>query len=502
MAGALDRSTLRKLHMYSRRGIDQLLRDAAERVPPHFVRCQTDALDSGAGRLARTSCRGGDMVEEDTPPRTPVPESRPEIVPEVAREAWEELQQGEVPLPPQDTTLSPGVRVEMEREGISWRREALSTINRYLAAHAQEHPDIEEPVPMEPPREPRQAKREARAEIPERGVHRTRGRAPAGETGEERRARVGKCVEEIWEERQRLEAAGALPDQPPDVPPKPCGVTEMWDKFWAQYGEELAVPERAGLETARSADGYLDRKFRFPAKTSFQRYLMLGDELAGRKVKFGNLGVCLEAVEAEIRELRTQTASQAATIQEMRQQLQDMAARIERKAPTRVVDWTESKRYGIQGEAVQGLFGQPSTADPSHELSIGKVILELEEAKAKREAEREAFGFQAPTELATQAVTSSGPAAESVLVQARDGPRTTASEPAPGSNEGSMDVLLEAINTMQEGASMFMSEQRVEEPREGEMMVTMEGVFRGRPQRLYTPEYRPEGVRMKIEPST
>ncbi|GBG63090.1 hypothetical protein CBR_g36576 [Chara braunii] len=341
-------------------------------------------------REAERDAQGGRVIEEvinvgeDTSPRTSAPETGPKIMPDVAREAGEELQQGEAPPPLPYVTLSPGVRVEMERERIGWRREALSTIDRYLAAHAQEHPDIERP--MKPPREPHQAEREALVEIPEREGHRTRGRAPT--------------------------------------------------------------------------------------------------------------------VEAEVRELRALVISQYAIIQDLRQQPRDMATKMEREAPTKIGDWTESRRYDIQSEALQGLFRPPYMAGPSHEPSIGKAILELEEAKAKREAEREALEVKAPTELAAQLMTSSRPATESSTPRAGDRPRTTVSEPALGSDEGSMNVLLEAVDTMQEEASLFMLEQRVEEPNEGETVVAMADVFEGRPQRLDTSEYRPEGVGIRLEPST
>ncbi|GBG83996.1 hypothetical protein CBR_g37869 [Chara braunii] len=54
----------------------------------------------------------------------------------------------------------------------------------------------------------------------------------------------------------------------------------------------------------------------------------------------------------------------------------------------------------------------------------------------------------------------------------------------------------------QEEASLFSPEQRIEEPPEGEMGIAVEGVFEGRPQRLGTPEYRPEGVGLRPGPST
>ncbi|GBG71312.1 hypothetical protein CBR_g8734 [Chara braunii] len=154
------------------------------------------------------------------------------------------------------------------------------------------------------------------------------------------------------------------------------------------------------------------------------------------------------------------------------------------------------------GNRDKGLFGQPSAASSSQEPSIGKVILESEEAKAKREAEKEVFEFKAPTELATQLPASSEPITESLPVQARDRPGSVASESALGSDEGSMDVLLEALGTMQEGVSTPMPEQGMKMSCEGDITVAMKGVYEDRPQRLDTPEYRLKGAGMQVEPST
>ncbi|GBG64025.1 hypothetical protein CBR_g40271 [Chara braunii] len=322
-------------------------------------------------------------VEEDTPPQEHAAELEPDTIPEIAREEGEEPQQEEMLSPPPEAILSPGVRIEMERERTGWRREAISTIDRYLAAHAQEHPNIEEPVPTELPREPRRAEGEMGAEIPERADHRTKGRVPAGETAEEKWARVGKRMEEIWQERQRSEAAGALPDQPPGSQPKPCRIKEMWDELFGQHGEGLAAPERAGLGTSRMAD------------------LAVGLPL---------------------------------------------------------------------------------------EPPMGRVILEPEEAKARREAEREAFEFRAPSELATLPTAVVEPMTMVMPLPIEGGQQTTSSEPIQGTREGSMDVLVEAIDTMQEEASLFSPEQRVEGPPEREVVIVMEDVIEGKPQRLDTPE--------------
>ncbi|GBG88374.1 hypothetical protein CBR_g47073 [Chara braunii] len=316
------------------------------------------------------------------------------------------------------------------------------------------------------------------------GIYLELGLLLSWETAEERRARVGKRVEEIWEERQRLEATGTLPDQPPDA--------QMWNEFWGQYGEGLAAPKKAGLGTSRTADEYLDRKIRFLAKASFNRYLMLEDDLAEKKTKEVSHGVHLEAVEAEVREPRALVASQAAIIQDLRRQPRDVAARTERKGPTRVMDWTESGQYGSQGKSAQDLCEQPSVARPSQGPPMGKVILGPEEAKAKREAEREAFEFRAPTELATLPTASVEPMRVTMPMSVEGGQQTASSEPVQGSGEGPMDVLLEAVDTMQEGASASIPEQRVDVLREEIPATMVEEMPEGRPQRLDTPEYVPE----------
>ncbi|GBG61676.1 hypothetical protein CBR_g23192 [Chara braunii] len=341
-----------------------------------------------------------------------------------------------------------------------------------------------------------QAEREIKAEIPERVDRRTRERVPAGETAEEKRARVGKRLEEIWQERQRLEEAGTLPDQPP--PHGPYGIKEIWDEFLDQHGEELTAPEKAEVGTSKKADEYLDRKIRSLSTTSFDRYMMLEADLRGKEMEVSH-GVCLEAVEAEIRELRALAASKAVIIQDLRQQLRGETGRVDREGPGKAVNRAESSRQGEQWQAGHGLSGQPSAAKLQQGSSMGRIILNLEEAKAKREAEREAFEFIDPTELATLPIVVAEPAMPPPVEEGRP---IASSEPVQGSTEGSMDVLLEAVHFVQEEASLCSPEQRIEEPPEREMGGAIEGVIEGRPQRLDTPEYRPEGVGMRLGPST
>ncbi|GBG80596.1 hypothetical protein CBR_g31055 [Chara braunii] len=373
----------------------------------------------------------------------------------------------------------------------------------HLAAHALEHPDLEEPAPTEPRQEPCQSEKEVEAEIPKRVDLRTRERAPAGETTEEKRARRTRRIEEVWQERQRLEAAGALleqqqerqrseaagalPGQPPSEPAKAPEILEMWRDFWEQRGEELPSPTRAGFGVARKAEERLDRKIKFLAKTTFDRHLLLESDLAGKKTKEAGHGVRLEAMEVEIQELRALVASQAAIIESLRQQSQGK------------VDKPESSRQGEQWQPGHRLPGQTSATEPRQEPPMGRVILEPEEATARREAEREAFEFRAPTELAMLPVAAADPV---VSLTVEEGLPPSRSEPAQGSAEGSMGVLLETVHTMQEEASLISPERRIEEPLEREMGIEVEGVIKGGLQRLGTLEYGPEGIEDRPGPST
>ncbi|GBG73586.1 hypothetical protein CBR_g16928 [Chara braunii] len=253
-----------------------------------------------------------------------------------------------------------------------------------------------------------------------------------------RGAEVAGELPEQQQERQRSEAAGALPGQPPSASAKAPEIPEMWRDFWEQRGEELPSPVRAGFGVARKAEERLDRKIKFLAKTTFDRHLLLKGDLAGKKMKEASHGVRLEAMEVEIQELRALVASQAAIIESLRQQTQGK------------VDRPESSRQGEQRQP-----GQPSATEPRQEPPMGRVILEPEEARAQRQAEREAFEFRAPTELAMLPVAAAGPV---VPLAVKEGLPPSSSEPAQGSAEGSMSVLLEAVHTMQEEVSLFSPE--------------------------------------------
>ncbi|GBG84225.1 hypothetical protein CBR_g38197 [Chara braunii] len=295
--------------------------------------------DRGLGDKGRRAGKEVIEVGEDTPPQTPAMGLRLGDTPGSTRQAAGGLQREEAPLPSSEKAPSPERRAERRRETARARGEALALIDKYLAAHALEHPDLEEPTPAEPRQEPCQPEKEVEAEIPKRIDLRTRERAPARETAEGKRARRSRRIENIWQERQRLEAvgalpeqqqerqrletAGALPGQPPSAPAKAPEIPEMWRDFWEQRGEELPLPTRARFGIARKVEERLDRKIKFLAKTTFDRHLLLEGDLAREKTK--DHGVRLEAMEVEIQELRALVASQAAIIENLTQQFQGRA---------------------------------------------------------------------------------------------------------------------------------------------------------------------------------
>ncbi|GBG81075.1 hypothetical protein CBR_g31633 [Chara braunii] len=314
-----------------------------EEVPQEEVR--GTQRERGLGDEGRRAGKEVIEVGEDTPSQTPAVGLRLGDALGSTRQANEGLQREETPLPSSEKAPSPEGRAERRRERAAVRREALILIDRHLAAHSLECPDLEEPAPAEPRQESCQPEKKMEAEIPKRFDLRTRERVPAGETAEEQTTRRTRRIDEIWQERQRLEAAGelpeqqqerqrseaagALPGQPPSAPSKAPEIPEMWRDFWEQRGEELPSPVRAGFGVARKAKERLDRKIKFLAKTTFDRHLLLDGDLAGKQMKEASHGIRLEAMEVEIQELRALVASQAAIIESLRQRTQGKVDRLE-----------------------------------------------------------------------------------------------------------------------------------------------------------------------------
>ncbi|GBG85702.1 hypothetical protein CBR_g40431 [Chara braunii] len=123
--------------------------------------------------------------------------------------------------------------------------------------------------------------------------------------------------------------------------------------------------------------------------------------------------------------------------------LKEMVATVVRLVATKVIDWTEQSRYGIQGKEVQGLFGQEEAAEASRQEKLGKVFLDPAEAEARKEANKGSFEFKAPTELASQqeAATSADTPMEALT-----------QEPQPASvEEGEAEESLAILLDVQEG---------------------------------------------------
>ncbi|GBG72166.1 hypothetical protein CBR_g11099 [Chara braunii] len=303
-----------------------------------------------------------------------------------------------------------------------------------------------------------QAEEVPREEVPQEEVQDTQRERGLDDEGK----RAGKEVIEVGE------------DTPPQTPVVGLRLGDAPGNT-----RQLPSPVRVGLRVGRKAEERLDRKIKFLAKATFDRHLLLESDLAGKKIKEAGHGVRLEVMEMEIQELRALVSSPAAIIESLRQ-----------RSPGEV-DKPESNRQGEQSQPGHGLPGQPSAAETSQEPPMGRVVLEPEEARAQREAEREAFKFRAPTELATLPIAAAGLV---IPLADEEGLPPSNSEPAQGSTEGSMDVLIEAVHSMQEEASLFSPERRIEEPLEREMRIEAEGVIEGGLQRLGTPEYGPEGI--------
>ncbi|GBG82718.1 hypothetical protein CBR_g36246 [Chara braunii] len=400
------------------------------------------------------------------------------------------------------------------------------------------------PTSEEPPPELPHAKEGVNAGVPLREARWTQAERPPRETAEENFARVQVRLEEIYQEKIRMEAAGEAPKPPIDPPTSEHRIDEIWAS-------------------------YEDRRIRQVATTSFQRYSMLSDELAASRLEVEQLSTQLAEERVENQAWRSRMEAKEA---EWEKRLQDMAAIVERLSATKVVDWIEQSRYGIHGKEVLGLFDQGGTTKPSQQERMKKVFLDPAEVEARQKDEDGSFSFRAPTELASQLATpmtietpaveptqrpqsplvEGGLAEESptMLLEVQEGTLTGAAastEPEAMEEEASrLDELVAAMELdmpsegpqrhktperapkmgelrtqlgswatgadtgehiseqLQEVMSepvAIMSPQR-SDPHRDEGTMVVEGVREGRPQRLGTPAYQPEEGEMRAGPST
>ncbi|GBG84636.1 hypothetical protein CBR_g38918 [Chara braunii] len=192
--------------------------------------------------------------------------------------------------------------------------------------------------------------------------------------------------------------------------------------------------------------------------------------------------------EAENKATQTRLEAKEA---EWEAKLKEMATVVERLAATKVIDWTEQSRCGIQGKGVQGLFGQEEAAEASRQEKLGKVFLDPDEAETRKKANKGCFEFKAPTELASQqeAPTSPSPPMEAL---------TQEPQPAPeeeGAVEESLAILLDAQEGTLTGA---MKPPQFEAQGKGpshldELVAAMKvDMPTKEPQEQRTPEHEPE----------
>ncbi|GBG78643.1 hypothetical protein CBR_g27869 [Chara braunii] len=417
-------------------------------------------------------------VGDDTPPPTPIPEQ--------ARQYWPEG----IPEP------------DKPEEGE--RARTPTTVAPQLTEPTGARMDVEVLTPGEPPPGPPPAEEGTNERDPLREGHEARTGKPSGETKEEKRARVQVRLEELYQEKLRMEAAGEAPKPPIDPPMSEQRISKAWASYESERDaarlrsqevgqgsarlDEARETEDLGFSTARMEIERADRRIGEVVVSSFQLYSMLRDELAASRLEVGQLSTQLAEERAENQAWRSHMEVKEA---EWEKRFQDMAAMVERLSATKVVDWTEQSRYGIQGEEVQGLFGREGTTEPPQQGGMGKVFLDPIEAAARREAEEGRFIFRTPTELASRQATPM--TVEIPEGEPAQGPQPPVEEGGP--TEESPTILLEAQEGALTGAAASTEPEAMggEASRLDELVAAMELDMPSRePQRQKTPERVPE----------
>ncbi|GBG60425.1 hypothetical protein CBR_g5601 [Chara braunii] len=440
------------------------------------------------------------MIEGDTPPRTPVPEQ--------VRQPWPEgvpkPDSQEIPAPPPEATMSPRQEIEARGPEEGWRTESRVVIDSRLAAHASKHPDIEVPIPVEPSSGSAHVKPKRGAQTLGRKVHGLRVERVSDETAEAKSARIQARLAEIHAQRDRMEAAGIAPTPPFDPKTSEQRIDELWARYESRREAARQRSQAAGQASERADEAIeigelgfsatrrvierVDRRMRQAATTSFQRYTLLNDELTIRKGEVEQLTAQLTEEKAENKAWRTRLEAKEA---EWETRLKEMSAAVERFSATKVVDWTKQSRYGIQGEGIQGLFGQGEAPETSQQGKLNKVFMDPAEVEARREANKGSFEFKAPTELASR---QEAPGSASAPMEVP----TKEPQPAPAEEEAaeeSLTILLEVQEGTLTGAVVppQSEAQRGESSRLDELVAAMEVDMQPeRPQRLETPEHVPE----------
>ncbi|GBG65629.1 hypothetical protein CBR_g51512 [Chara braunii] len=299
------------------------------------------------------------------------------------------------------------------------------------------------------------------AQAPTKEVRGVRMERVSEETEEAKSTRVQARLAEVYEQKERMEAAQIAPTPPVDPRTSEQRIDELWARYESRreatrqrLQEAGQADERAdeaieigglGFSAARMAIERVDRRIRQAATTSFYRYTLLSDELAIRKGEVEQLTAQLAEERVENKAWRARLEAKAA---EWEKKLKEMSAAVERFSTTKVVDWTEQSRYGIQGEGMQGLFGQGEAAETSQQEKLKNVFLDPTEVEARREANKGSFEFKAPTELASR---------QEAPISAKSPVEVPTQEPQPApveeeAAEESLTILLEVQEKTLTGA--------------------------------------------------
>ncbi|GBG78929.1 hypothetical protein CBR_g28645 [Chara braunii] len=417
---------------------------------------------------------------EDEPVEEP-----PEPRPEGGSRGPEEPQTEGVITVGDDTPPPAPILEQAGPEEGEWAR-TPTTVAPQLTEPTGERMDAEVPTSGEPPPGPPPAEEEASERDPLREVHEARTGRPPGEMKEEKSARVQVRLEELYQEKLRMEVAGEAPKSPIDPPTSEQRISEAWASYESErdaarlrlreVGQESARVDEAretedlGFSASRMEIERADRRIGEVAISSFQRYSLLSDELAASRLEVGQLSTQLAEKRAENQAWRSRMEAKEA---EWEKRLQDMAA------------------IGEQGKEVQGLFDQEGTTETPQQEGMGKVFVDPTEAAARREAEERRFSFRTPTEFAPQQATAM------TIEVPGDEP---AQRPQPlvaegGPTEESPMILLEVQEGVLTGAAASTEPEVMggEASRLDELVAAMELDMPSRgPQRQETPERVPE----------
>ncbi|GBG65205.1 hypothetical protein CBR_g49997 [Chara braunii] len=188
----------------------------------------------------------------------------------MARQYWPEgipkLDSKEVLGPPPEATTPPPTQAEPER---GERARTPTTVAPQLTESTGACMGVESSTFGEPPPEPPPAEEGTSERDPLREGHEARTGRPPGEMKEEKRARVQVRLEELYQEKLRMEAAGEAPKSPIDPPTSEQRISEAWASYEserdaARLGSREVFLNPAEAAARREAE---ERRFSFRTPT-------------------------------------------------------------------------------------------------------------------------------------------------------------------------------------------------------------------------------------------